>query len=190
MGLFRKKSKITNDAIATPSEQQSASTARPSGWIYENHILLEKISSEQSYFLKLWAEHRYSHDVKLRYSSTKSYYNWLIQYKAFCEERGPHFAKWYTDIIADDDYIDKIYKEMKYTEENADFLFRKQKLLTDLENQVLTAITSNPDILQKDFYKLFDDCIKLEVRDCLYHLDKDGKIRRTKKGSTYILDLL
>ncbi|MGI6349915.1 MAG: hypothetical protein ACOXZ0_08430 [Eubacteriales bacterium] len=56
-------------------------------------------------------------------------------------------------------------------------------------NEIMEKLRANPNILQKEFYKLFDNDLKDVVSKELYYLSKSGLISRKKQGSTYILNI-
>ena len=62
-----------------------------------------------------------------------------------------------------------------------------KKTLTD--EMIISVLKQNPDIVQKDFYKLYDPDFKSAISEKLYFMAKEGKIERVKSGSTYILKI-
>ena len=56
-----------------------------------------------------------------------------------------------------------------------------------LEDEVLAAVANLPGIKQTELYASFTDVDKKQLQQMLKELDDAGKIRREKKGSSYLL---
>ena len=64
---------------------------------------------------------------------------------------------------------------------------RKIELLS-IDLKIIQALKENQGILQSDFVKTFNPVVQNDVKDKLYHLEKSGKLQRTKSGRSYILN--
>lgn len=70
----------------------------------------------------------------------------------------------------------------KFMEEklHAERQVQLKKVMTDL-------VKSNPGTLQTELYKMIDDYEKNEISEAAYFMNKEGRLRREKKGNTYKL---
>ena len=91
-----------------------------------------------------------------------------------------HITSKYNDLIENRDV---------YIEE-----FRIKNLIDEkckvLDNELLHLIENNVGIIQTDIYKLYEPYMKDTVSLYLYNLDKQGVVKRTKKGRTYSLEII
>ena len=119
------------------------------------------------------------------------------EFRAKAYLRGSFYARYfskdwehcYNSRSPDFCYIDRFKKELddlklNYTRLKQDEV-QKSKELVDLDSRIIKALKSNPGILQKDIYALFDPVVKADVQERLYFWEKEGKIKREKTGSTY-----
>lgn len=65
---------------------------------------------------------------------------------------------------------------------HADRQVQLRKIITDL-------VKSNPAVLQTELYKMIEDYEKNEISEAAYFMNKEGKLKREKKGNTYKLFL-
>lgn len=166
----------------------------PWGWFNQNKSFTNKIQNEYSYFLDNWINSR-GKDVRTEYGALKSLVLYIKDAKTLCETKGECFSKWFSDCIADREYLEIRQADLKYIEEHYDELLKQeqvkrnieQNLLPHLRTDLLNIIQSTPGILQTDIYKKFDPPAKEYVSSELYFMAKDGIIKREKAGRTYSL---
>lgn len=63
----------------------------------------------------------------------------------------------------------------------------RDESLIGLKNRLLTTINDNEGIVQSEMIKMFPECIKNDIRDYIYHMEKEGLVTREKSGRSYIL---
>lgn len=94
-------------------------------------------------------------------------------------------------ILSGDSYF-KMEKEMKKSDleavkqkmlEERDHLLRQEKI----KELIKKIVNLNPGILQTDLYKMINGYARDEISEAAYYNNKEGKLRRVKKGSTYEL---
>ncbi len=66
---------------------------------------------------------------------------------------------------------------------------KRQYVKNNLKNDVITLISNNENILQKDVYTHFDVDLKDSIARLLNNMDRKGEIKRVKHGSTYQLSI-
>lgn len=107
-------------------------------------------------------------------------YSWSYSKKLNDYHVLSHITSKYNDLIENRDV---------YIEE-----FRIKNLIDEkckvLDNELLHLIENNVGIIQTDIYKLYEPYMKDTVSLYLYNLDKQGVIKRTKKGRTYSLEII
>ena len=88
-------------------------------------------------------------------------------------------------------YIEKYEKELKFLLENKIELCVKEALHIsesgNLEDRIKESLMENGPILQTELYKFFDPIIQNDISSILYFMAKDGRIKRTKQGKTYLI---
>lgn len=57
----------------------------------------------------------------------------------------------------------------------------------NLEDEVLAAVKNLPGVKQTELYESFADVNKKQLQQLLKDLDEGGKLKREKKGSSYLL---
>lgn len=97
----------------------------PWGWAYAHRDFTDRILSEYKYFLEAWIASRGSGVLK-EYAALKSFVIYMNDAKMLCESNGECFIKWFYDIIADQEYIEKRASELQYIEENIDELLQQE----------------------------------------------------------------
>lgn len=85
----------------------------PCGWYYNNKEFTDKISNEYSYFLHQWIDSR---NTRNEYGTLKSLILYIEKAKKLCESIDECHAKWFTDCITDDNYINKRKAELSELE--------------------------------------------------------------------------
>lgn len=132
MGLFNLFSKKqTNSTKQTNSFGESIDRLTPEGelpwgWVTANKAFVDQIQAEAQEFVEAWVQSE-GKDVLKEYAALKSYILYLKDAKALCISKGECFAKWFSDIIASDGYMDKCASKLKFIEDNIDDLLEKEK---------------------------------------------------------------
>lgn len=98
----------------------------PWGWFNANREFTDRMKEEYSYFLNQWIESR-GKEPKKQYETLKSLVLWLDDAKKLCYSKNECFAKWFSDCIATDDYIEKRRKEVLNLVKNFDALDKEWK---------------------------------------------------------------
>ena len=163
----------------------------PWGWIYANTDFTERITSEYKYFLDAWYDIR-NKDVIKEYGALKSLVIYLEDAKKLCASKGECFEKWFDDLIASQDRIDKYKTRQKYIEDNVDGLLEVEKrnreivqtILPRLKYTLIEIIKNEPNIIQSELYKRFVPDIKPHISSELYYMEKNGLICREKSGKS------
>lgn len=162
----------------------------PWGWHTLNKEFTDQISSEFSYFINRWINSK-ALSPREEYAAMKDYFQYVIDAKKLCYSKNECFAFWFDTCIMESSCIEKRQSELMEMEKNLDELQaaweKKQNELKGLDKRVFHALKENEGILQSEFVKLFDACVKTEISEYLYTWDKEGKITRDKSGRSYIL---
>lgn len=94
-----------------------------------------------------------------------------------------YFDVWYEHLhnSKNDDfsYIDDIKDNLRY------YNFKKNYIIPT----IIQTIADNKDILQKDLYQFMPEIDKYEIQQVIRELEQEDVIKRTKKNSTYMLEL-
>lgn len=163
----------------------------PWGWVYQNKDFISERETEYSYFLNNWLVSRYG-EPKKYYEALKSFVLYLDDVEKLCTKKGECFEFWAKEILTTPTYRQERKKELKELEENFDRLQsqyeERQAELYNLDTKIIKKLKENQGVLQSEFVKTFNPLIQNEVKDKLYHLDKEGKLQRTKSGRSYILN--
>lgn len=181
------------DRIAKPADDLEHLTKEgdlPWGWHNQNKDFIEKINKEYSYFLNNWLNSRYS-EPKKHYEVLKSFVLYLDNIEKLCKKKGECFVFWFSEVLTSPTYLQERKEELKELEENFDNLQtqyeERQIELFNLDAKIIKRLKENQGVLQSEFIKTFNPLVQNEVKDKLYHWDKDGKVQRTKSGRSYIL---
>ena len=205
MALFGKKKKSKTPEPVVEVFQKIAQPANdlehldkdgelPWGWHTANKKFTDKIQAEMSYFNKqVWAAEDDGNPVARR-NALKSVLQYMDDVRKLCGSKGETFSFWCSEILIGQNYS-YMTEKLNVLEKNMDAEMQKYQqkqkerefaeALTD--DIIIEAIKQNPDILQKDFYDVFDPAYKIIVKNRLYHMTKEGKIERIKSGNSYIL---
>lgn len=196
MGLFNFSKKASSNVPPLKSKMPNRSFDKlvdgdiPPEWYFHNRDFTEELNSKNRYFLNLWINSR-NKSPKEQYSGLKSFVLFLNDGKKICRSKGKCHLKYFNDYIADDAYIQKRTKELETLISNFNDLEKtyntKNRLLRDIDKQLLQYIRNNPGVLQKDLYHNFDSLIKSDISEKLYYWEKERKIKRVKSGNTYKL---
>ena len=105
----------------------------------------------------------------------------IIYFEYMWEPRNPH------------SHIETAKKRLQDLTENYDerkrYYERRQYAMKHLKNDLITLISNNENILQKDVYSHFDADLKDSIARLLNNMDRKGEIKRVKHGSTYQLSI-
>lgn len=162
----------------------------PIGWLYANREFIEKIQEQNSYFIEAYCTACKSSDVIKNYGALKSLVLFYRDMKKLCQSKGECFEKWFSDIIANEDLVNRRTEELKYLEDNIDKLLEIEKLKKLVRGDIISFVTDKDGILQADIYKSYPEELKEYVREQIYTLCHDGIITREKSGRTYALHLV
>ena len=120
--------------------------------------------------------------------------------KSKCISLGPAYQKYFSDMwehmhnsqCSDFSYVDRFEHELAELLENKKELNAMEALYIsqseNLETKVKQALSDNCPILQTDLYKLFDPIVQNDISSILYFMARDGIIKRTKQGRTYLIE--
>lgn len=106
-----------------------------------------------------------------------------------CREAGECHYKWFCEDVIESVWYNNQLKDYKRLKADAPALIKHEKLLSNLESDVIAKLQECNGILQSDFLKTFDPLIKDDVSAFLREADRLGKIKRTKSGRSYILEI-
>lgn len=104
----------------------------------------------------------------------------------FYETKGGkmYFDTWYEHLSnsknGDFSYIDEVKDTVQY------YTWKKNCIIPS----IVQTITDNKNILQKDIYQFMPEIDKSEIRQTIRELEQENVIKRTKKGNTYLLELI
>ncbi len=105
----------------------------------------------------------------------------IIYFEYMWEPRNPH------------SHIETAKKRLQDLTENyaerKRYYERRQYAMKHLKNDVITLISNDENILQKDIYSHFDVDLKDSIARLLNNMDRKGEIKRVKHGSTYQLSI-
>ena len=181
--------------IAKPDKDQEhmkKDGSFPFGWHTLNKEFTDKMQTEYSYFLSKWTNAR-NLSPKEQYSALKSFVLYIENARKLCYSKGECFAFWFDEVLTGTGYVEKRKAELKELESNFQNLQKeyehKQETLYCLDKKVMKMLKQNDGILQADFLKMFDPCVKSDVSNLLYMWNNEGKIKRTKMGRSYILHI-
>lgn len=90
-------------------------------------------------------------------------------------------------------FIEKTEKRLQDLTENyaerKKYYEKRQYVKNNLKNDLITLISNNENILQKELYTHFDVDLKDSIARLLNNMDRKGEIKRVKHGSTYQLSI-
>ena len=194
LNLFKKKKKEPNHDMLNNLDENGE---LPWGWIYANKDFLNKIENEYSYFLNSWCNALGKSPKELR-PALKSFVIYLKDCEKLREEKGECFDFWFHNILTTNDYISKRCDELNELESNFDNLQKDyenkqnhilelQRKIQEMKPTVVQELIENDNILQSEFWKLFNSEDQDAVKEIVYSLRKEGKIERTKSGRSFII---
>lgn len=140
------------------------------------------------------------HSVEDQIEILKAIIQAFYDLKSKCISLGPKYQDYFSKMwehlhnshCGNFCYIEKYEKELKCLLENKIELCAKEALHTseseNLEDRVKKSLMENGPILQTELYKFFDPIIQNDISSILYFMAKDGRIKRTKQGKTYLIE--
>lgn len=123
LDLFKKKN---TNSFGENLDRLTPEGELPWGWTYANKEFVDKIQTEVNYFRNAWIQSKKDGVLK-EYASLKSFVLYLNDVKKLCASKGECFTKWFDDIIANQEYINKLTSKLRYIEDNIDELLEKEK---------------------------------------------------------------
>lgn len=84
----------------------------------------------------------------------------------------------------------KLKERLEYLQNNRDDLIYVQTHKSTLRSELKEYLSSHEGVVQKDIYKDFNPLLKSVIQHELYLMDKEGVIKRGKKGSSYLVELI
>ena len=72
-------------------------------------------------------------------------------------------------------------------ENKQNHILELQRKIQEMKPTVVQALIENDNILQSEFWKLFNTEDQDAVKEIVYSLRKEGKIKRTKSGRSFII---
>ena len=141
----------------------------------------------------LKGKHKIDDEIKLLECEIAAY-NDLHQFCISCGQAQYFLESWVEPFRHEPEattYISPAIDRLNYLKENYQTLKRQENirlaLLPTLDAKLLVFIDTNQPILQTDIYKAFDSAVKEDIKERLYFWDKEGRISRVKRDSTYVV---
>lgn len=186
-----------NGLISTPTDENhntfgedlrhlSEDGELPFGWVYYYE---DFISTQEKKIDTKWSAVYSAITTREKLDAYKVYFNTIDKIGRTCKKAGECHYKWFAEYILDSDWYNQQIKRYREFEIEAPELIKRDELLLTLDSDIMNKLQECEGILQSDFIKLFDPVIKKDVSDFLYNADKYGKIKRTKSGRSYILEI-
>ena len=164
----------------------------PWGWVTANRAFIDKIQNKYSYFLTQWNTCN-DHAPIERLAILKSLLRYISDVQKLCASKDECYQLWCNEYLLSAKQLKKLQDEYKYLSENINTLQsdyqNKEKHMMTLNHDLYSFLLEHPGIMQKDIYNHFPYDIKSSITEILYDWDKNGKIERTKKGNSYIVNI-
>lgn len=158
----------------------------PFGWVAYNSEFTER---QEKRIDSKWNAVASASSASAKLSAFNEYFDTVSKVGKVCKRAGECHYKWFCEDIIDSRwYNDQLAKYERFKAE-APALIRRDELLPTLEADVMRKLQDCHGILQSDFLKLFDPVIKKDISEFLYNAEKAGRIKRTKSGRSYIIEL-
>ncbi len=188
---------LDNDVIGSPVDDNhntldedlqhlSQDGELPLGWVY---YFRDFISQQEKQIDAKWNKVYAAPSVKDKIDAYKRYFSTIESVGNTCKKAGECHYKWFCENILESTWYNQQINEYRRFEVESPELIKRDELLATLEPDIMNKLKGCEGVLQSDFIKLFDPLIKKDVSDFLYNADKYGKIKRTKSGRSYILEL-
>lgn len=180
--------------LSEPEEDQEHLTAEgdlPWGWFQVHDKDIDPIKTEYKKLWQFWFDNR-TNSPCVRVESLKPLVQFMVETKKLCKEKGECFNYW-RDILFTNEFLKDRKEELKELENNLQELenaYQKKMaierdLVPILGSKLLSIIESDPGIMQKDIYKMFDPEARSYIQSELYSAEKACKIKREKSGNSY-----
>lgn len=199
MSLFKKKTQKNSEPVQD-FDHLTPDGELPWGWLSHNRDFTNSINDEHKEYLQSWINAKQQGNPIVLKNVLHDFIKFMEHCQKICKSKGECFWFWYNEIIASQEYIDARKSELNNIETNLDAELAEYKSAKNQEamianfnptitdDMIRNMIKSHPDILQKDFYKLFEQPFaKNALSERLYFMAKEGKIKRIKSGNSYIL---
>lgn len=158
----------------------------PFGWVYHYSQFVEQ---QEKKIDKKWEAVYAATSTQAKLNAFRNYFATVTKVGEECRNTGECHYKWFCENIIGSEWYNNHLKKYEQFKIDAPELIKREKLLANLESAVMAKLQENNGILQSDFVKMFDPAIKSEVSTFLYDADKAGKIKRTKSGRSYIIEI-
>lgn len=158
----------------------------PFGWVYHYSQFVEQ---QEKKIDKKWEAVYAATSTQAKLNAFRNYFATVTKVGEECRNTGECHYKWFCENIIGSEWYNNHLKKYEQFKIDAPELIKREKLLANLESVVMAKLQENNGILQSDFVKMFDPAIKSEVSTFLYDADKAGKIKRTKSGRSYIIEI-
>lgn len=186
-----------NDLISTPKDEHhntfgddlrhlTPDGELPWGWV---SYYKDFIKCQEAKIQKAWDKVYSCKSTTQKLDAFKKYFAAVSRIGDLCKKTGECHYKWFCECIIGSVWYNDQMKDYRQLEIDAPELIRREKLLETLETDVMEKLNENNGILQSNFIKMFDPVIKNDISSFLYYAEKYGKIKRTKSGRSYILEL-
>lgn len=158
----------------------------PFGWVYHYSQFVEQ---QEKKIDKKWEAVYAATSTQAKLNAFRSYFATVTKVGEECRNTGECHYKWFCENIIESEWYNNQLKKYEQLKIDAPELIKREKLLANLDSAVMAKLQENNGIQQSDFVKMFDPAIKSEVSTFLYNADKAGKIKRTKSGRSYIIEI-
>lgn len=163
----------------------------PWGWFQVHDKEIDPIKTEYKKLWQFWFDNR-TNSPCVRVESLKPLVQFMVETKKLCKEKGECFNYW-REILFTNEFLKDRKEELKELKNNLQELenaYQKKMaierdLVPVLGSKLLYIIESDPGIMQKDIYKMFDPEARSYIQSELYSAEKSGKIKREKSGNSY-----
>lgn len=175
--------------LAEPEEDQDHLTPEgelPWGWV---HYYQQFTGQQEKKIDTKWKSVYSASTTREKLEAYEKYFGTVARVGAVCKKTGECHYKWFCEYILDSDWYKSQVVEYEKYKIAAPDLIKRDTLLETLEHDVMSELQECGGMLQSDFVKLFDPLIKTDVSAFLYNAEKYGRIKRTKSGRSYILEI-
>jgi SMC interacting uncharacterized protein involved in chromosome segregation len=204
LGLGKKKKQTLaqepNEVFNHKGESLSRLTDKgelPWGWLAHNKAFIEDVKAEYNHYLTTWLESR-SKDPTTHVKAVNSFVRYLEELEKTCQEKGECFAYWFEKVLLSPGYLDSRRMERNLLHENFTkiegqynglqaVVNDRLKKVDETKEEILQRLKENDGILQDDFIKLYEKVDQKGVRDFVYVLISEGRIKRTKSVQGFVL---
>lgn len=187
---------LTKDNMfADDLEHLDANGELPFGWFTAHPDATEKEKPLKVLINNyvIYQEQKAPIDTQL--DNLKKLVDYFTEFRDYCYGKDECYIKFFSSSYehchnsqCDDFSLLESYKSrLQEMIDNYDNLVHHEQLVKTLSDELLQFIKNNNEILQKDIYHSFDECLKDDIQSLLYQWEKDNIIIREKKGNTYTI---